>query len=62
MAHITLSIPDSLYRLMRKYKEINWSEIARKAIIRKILSLKAYDEGLSKEEFDLILEIKRANP
>ena len=57
MARITLSIPDNLYRLMRKYKEINWSEIARRAIVRKILSLKAYDEGLSREEFSLLLEI-----
>jgi len=57
MARITLSIPDNLYKLMRKYKEINWSEIARRAIVRKILSLKACDEGLSREEFSLLLEI-----
>jgi len=57
MARITLNIPDNLYRLMRKYKEINWSEIARRAIVRKILSLKACDEGLNREEFSLLLEI-----
>ena len=31
MATITLSIPDDLYRRMKKRRELRWSEIARKA-------------------------------
>jgi len=56
MPHITLSIPDSIYRLMRKYKEVNWSEVARKAIIRRLLSMKASREGLTREELAVLLE------
>ena len=57
MAHITLSIPEDLYKLMRKYKEVNWSEIARKAIIEKLLALKAVEEGLTREELVILLEL-----
>ncbi|RLE65420.1 MAG: hypothetical protein DRJ47_05395 [Thermoprotei archaeon] len=57
MAHITLSIPEDLYKLMRKYKEVNWSEIARKAIIEKLLALKAVEEGLTREELVILLDV-----
>ncbi len=33
MPNITLSIPDEIYKKMKKYKEIKWSEVVRKAII-----------------------------
>jgi len=33
MANITLHIPNEVHDLMKKHKEIRWSEIARKAII-----------------------------
>ena len=33
MANITLSIPDEIRKLMKKYPEIKWSEVVRKAII-----------------------------
>ncbi len=33
MANITLSIPDEIRKLMRKYPEIKWSEVVRKAIL-----------------------------
>ena len=33
MANITLSIPDDIRRNMRKYPEIKWSEVVRKAIL-----------------------------
>mgnify|MGYP000613179770 CR=1 FL=1 len=59
MTHITLSIPDDLYKVMKKYKEINWSEIARRAIIEKLLLLKAQDEGITRKELMMLLEITR---
>jgi len=32
MAHITLSIPDEVYKEMKRRSEIKWSEIARASI------------------------------
>ena len=58
MAHITLSIPDQLYKIMKKYKEVNWSEVARRAIVETLLRLKASDEGLTLEELSMLLELR----
>ena len=33
MANITLSIPDDIREKMRKYPDIKWSEVVRKAIL-----------------------------
>ena len=33
MPNITLSIPDDIYKKMKKYSEIRWSEVVRKAIV-----------------------------
>ena len=33
MPNITLSIPDEVYEKMKRYAEVKWSEVARKAII-----------------------------
>lgn len=40
MAHITLSIPDEVYKEMKRHPEIKWSEIARRGIIEKTKVLK----------------------
>ncbi len=40
MAHITLSIPDSVYEEMKKRPEIKWSEIARASIMGYLKSTK----------------------
>lgn len=40
MAHITLSVPDRVYKKMKEHSEIKWSEIARKAIIDYLSALK----------------------
>lgn len=53
MAHITLSIPDKLYRRMKEHPEIKWSEVARKAIGEYLSSVR----GKSTAE-----EIRRALP
>ena len=44
MAHITLNIPKELYILMKKYREVDWSEVARKAILEKLLTIKAKEK------------------
>jgi len=59
MTHITLSIPDDLYKIMKRHKEINWSEVARRAIIEKLLLLKAQEEGITRKELMMLLRITR---
>ncbi len=43
MTNITLSIDDEVYKKMRKYSEIKWSEFVRKAISRRIDELDKID-------------------
>ena len=37
MPNITLSIPEDLKSKMDQFKEINWSEVARQAILQKTI-------------------------
>jgi hypothetical protein len=46
MVNITLSVPEELKEKMDKFKEINWSEIARQAIRRRIILLREMDDLL----------------
>ena len=39
MPNLTLSIPNELKKLMEDFPEINWSEVARDSIKRKIAQL-----------------------
>ena len=39
MVNITLSIPEDLKKAMEKFPEINWSEVARNSIKKKIAQL-----------------------
>jgi len=39
MANLTLSIPNELKEMMEKFPEINWSEVARDSIRKKIAQL-----------------------
>ena len=45
MTNITLSINDEVYKKMRKYSEIKWSEFVRKIIERRINELEQLDEN-----------------
>ncbi len=55
MPNITLSIPEELYKKMKKHKEIKWSEIARKAISEYIDAIESYKSELSTDEFLTLL-------
>ncbi|HDI86404.1 MAG TPA: hypothetical protein ENF83_03240 [Candidatus Korarchaeota archaeon] len=59
MPHITLSIPEDLYREMKKHPEVRWSEVARQAIRRYLMSLR---DELSGEEIleDLPEDVREA--
>ena len=48
MVNLTLAIPEELREKMRKFPEINWSEVARRAIAEKAGVLDQMDRILSK--------------
>jgi len=48
MANLTLAIPDDLKTKMKRFPEINWSEVARQAIAEKTRALEAMDRLLAK--------------
>jgi len=53
MTNMTLSIPDDLHRIIRKHREIRWSEVARQAIWDKARKLELADKILSNSEFSM---------
>ena len=48
MPNMTLAIPADLKEKMDQHKEINWSEVARQAILEKMILLEHMDQILSK--------------
>ena len=50
MVNMTLAVPDDLYRIMRKHREIKWSEIARRAMWDYARKLELMDSILSKSK------------
>ena len=64
MVNITLSIPEELKLEMEKFKEINWSEVARQAIKEKTVQLSILKSITSKSkltEEDALKLSKRIN-
>lgn len=53
MTNITLSIDDEVYKFMKKYSEIKWSEYIRKIIKQRIEDL----EKLNKKNNDSIINM-----
>lgn len=49
MTNITLSIDDEVYKKMRIYSEIRWSEFVRKAILKRVEELAKIEESPEKE-------------
>ena len=52
MTNLTLSIPKELKNQMQAFPEINWSEVARQAIIRKAVLLQRMNQLLKKSSLD----------
>ena len=65
MANLTLAIPTDLKVKMSRFPEINWSEVARQAIVEKTRVLEKMQRFLSKsnlterETFTVGRQIKR---
>jgi Arc/MetJ-type ribon-helix-helix transcriptional regulator len=50
MVNITVSIPEELYRKMKKYSEVRWSEVVRKALADYIGRLEVMERGIISSE------------
>jgi predicted CopG family antitoxin len=50
MVNMTLSIPDELHRKMKKFSEMKWSEVARRAIEQRVDDLEVMDKITSKSK------------
>ncbi len=50
MTNMTLALPEDLHKIMRKHKQIKWSEVAREAIKKEAEKLELMDRILSKSE------------
>jgi predicted CopG family antitoxin len=50
MGNMTLSMPDELLKKMRSFNEIRWSEVARKAIERRVNDLEIMNKLASKSK------------
>lgn len=48
MTNITLSVPEGIHKEMRRFSEVRWSEVARKAIVEKLDTLRLA-ESLAKK-------------
>ena len=49
MTNITLSIDDEVYKKMRQFSEIKWSEFVRKIIQQRIADLEKLEKTKNKE-------------
>jgi len=56
MPNITVSIPEELYKKMKRYSEVKWSEVVRKALTEYIARLEVMERGVvsSDELADLL--------
>ena len=50
MKNMTLAIPEDLYKLIRKYNQIKWSEIARQAMWNEAKKLDLLNKLLANSE------------
>lgn len=50
MPNITLSVPEELMKRMKIFKEIRWSEVARRSIEERINDLEVMDNIASKSK------------
>ena len=50
MANMTLAIPDELMKKMKRFREIRWSEIARRAIEERVEAFERMNKIASKSK------------
>lgn len=61
MTNMTFAVPEELMAVMKRHKEIRWSEVARQAIMEKADELKLMDKLVAKSKLTEkdVLEIGR---
>ncbi len=50
MANMTLSVPTELHKKMKQFSEVRWSEVARKAIQKRVEDLETLERIASKSK------------
>lgn len=50
MATITISLPKEFDEIKRKFPEINWNEVLKRAIIKRMIKIEKLKEINEKEE------------
>jgi len=50
MTNITLSIDDEIYKRMKKYSEVKWSEFVRKCVQKRIEELESIKSNIFADE------------
>lgn len=50
MSNMTLALPDNISKNMKNFPEVRWSQVARKAIIEKLETLKLAEEIAQKSQ------------
>lgn len=60
MPNITISIPEALYKKIKRYSEVKWSEVVRKALTEYIGRLEVTERRVvsSDELVELLMESK----
>jgi hypothetical protein len=57
MTNMTLAIPEELHKIIKKHKEIKWSEVAREALWNKARKIELV-ESLTEQELEQIKKRK----
>lgn len=66
MTNITLSIPEELHKKLKKFRDIRWSEVARRAMEERVNDLEVMNKIASKSKLtkkdaeEISKKIKRA--
>lgn len=55
MTNITLSIDDEVYKRMKKYSEIRWSDFVRKCVQKRLKELESLEKIPNKENIFTML-------
>lgn len=50
MTNMTLAVSEDLHKIMRKHKEVKWSEVARNALWQHAKKIELLDKFLSKSK------------
>ncbi len=50
MGNITLSVPDEVQKEMRRFSEVKWSEVARKAILERLEAMQLAEKLAQKSK------------